>query len=103
MQYLSLDINWNSYKPEQQAEFLRELEDLVKDGYHTMTPEQKKAVSLANVENVNLETLDFRTLDNILQKNDELQAGDWKKMTLPEKKAGTFVVSYQMRGLLTCC
>jgi hypothetical protein len=43
VQYLSLDVNWNSYKPEQQAEYLREVEDLVKDGYHTMTADQKKA------------------------------------------------------------
>lgn len=42
VEYLSLEINWNTYKPEQQAEFLRELEDLIKSGYHTMTPEQKK-------------------------------------------------------------
>jgi hypothetical protein len=43
VQYLSLDINWGTYKPEQQEEFLRDLEDLVKDGYHTFSPEQKKS------------------------------------------------------------
>ncbi len=43
MQYLALDINWNLYKPEQQEEFLRDLEDLVKDGYSSLSAEQKKA------------------------------------------------------------
>lgn len=37
-----------------------------------------------------LDKLDFRTLDDILQKNEELQLGDWKKMTLGEKKGCKF-------------
>lgn len=46
VQYLSLDINWATYKPEQKEEFLRDLEDLVKDGYHTFTADQKKSRKL---------------------------------------------------------
>lgn len=43
MQYLALDINWNTYKPEEQQEMLRDLDDLVKDSYAVWTPEQKQA------------------------------------------------------------
>jgi hypothetical protein len=42
VQYLSLDINWNMYKPEQREEFLRDLEDLVKTGYSSLTSDQQK-------------------------------------------------------------
>lgn len=38
-----MEINWTAFKPEQQAEYVRELEDLIKTGYHTMSAEQKKS------------------------------------------------------------
>jgi hypothetical protein len=42
-QYLSLDINWNYYKPEQKEEYLRELEGLVKSDYSSLSDAEKKA------------------------------------------------------------
>lgn len=105
VQYLSLDINWNTYKPEQQEEFLRDLEDLVKDGYQNFTADQKKSCKLLHSTTVlkyltfiiivslaaalkTDPTKDFKTWDNLLQKSEELQNGDWKNMSLDEKKAG---------------
>ena len=57
-------------------------------------------VSLASVESMPFDQ-DFRTLDNILQKNDELQMGDWKKMSLAEKKAGTLCWELQSVYLIS--
>jgi hypothetical protein len=84
---LSLDINWNVLQPEEKEESLRDLEVLVKRGYNTFSPEQKKAVAMANVYNI--EPADVKAWDDLLSKNDELQLGDWKKMSTDEKKAGT--------------
>lgn len=89
VQILSLDINWNVLKPEEREEKLRELGDLVSRGYHLYTPEQKKAVSLQNVYTVSYQNTP--AWDDILSKNDELQAGDWRNMSLEEKKAAHFL------------
>ena len=83
---LSLDINWNVLKPEEKEENLRDMEDLIKRGYPTFTPEQKKVVSLTNVYQV--DPSNIKIWDDLLSRNDELQAGDWKNMTLDDKKAG---------------
>ncbi len=48
-------------------------------------------VTLANVESLSPQS-DFRAWDNALSKIEELQVGDWNKMTLQEKKAGTTIV-----------
>lgn len=108
MQYLSLDINWRSYQPEQQEEFIRDLEDLVKDGYTNLSAQEQQAskkhfvflnvkVSMKNVETIRHDS-DFRTWDIMLQKNEALQLGDWKNMTVDEKKAGLCLV--EILGLI---
>jgi hypothetical protein len=106
---LTIDVNWKTYLPKEQEEILKDLEGLVKSGYHTMTAEQKKAgmldlpmegcfrrvepmqphvpVSLSNIEAQSKEA-DFQTWDAVLQKNEELQKADWKSMSLEDKKAG---------------
>lgn len=89
MQYLSLDINWNTYKPEEKDEFLKTLDSLVNDGYHTWTEEQKKALPLTEIFEVNDQ--DIKRWDALLAKNEELQMGDWNKMSLDEKKAAYFL------------
>lgn len=89
MQYLSLDINWSSYQPEQQEEFLRTLDDLIKEGYHTLSPQEKKDISLSGIENVS--HTDFKKWDLILSRVEDLQAGDWKNMTPEEKKAAYYL------------
>ncbi len=44
-------------------------------------------VPLAKIESMSHDS-DFKAWDLVLQKNEALQAGDWKNMTLDEKKAG---------------
>ena len=87
---LSLDINWNVLKPEEREESVRDLEQLVTKGYHTLTAEQKKAVALQNVYSVD-PLKNVEAWDAILSKNDELQAGDWRNMSLEEKKAAHYL------------
>ncbi len=47
---------------------------------------------MKNIESVDA-AADFRLWDSILQKNEELQLGDWKNMTTDEKKAGNDIGS----------
>ncbi|KAI3653468.1 hypothetical protein MP228_001415 [Amoeboaphelidium protococcarum] len=89
MQFLSLDINWNFYKPEQQTEFLRQLDTLIKDGYSSWSQDKKKSFNLANVEQYF--DKDLKTWDAVLTKNEELQRGDWKLMSPEEKKAAMYL------------
>ena len=95
MKYLSLEINWPQVKGEDKELELRTLDKLVSGGYPTWPADKQKLVNLKNVYSFGANKASdkdgFIEWDALLCKNDDLQLGDWRKMTVDEKKASHYI------------